>query len=155
MGALPVWLAGIVGGIIAGGVMGATITILAPYRGFGGFDLPARLTAASVQGADALDGEASSVVLGGVLHFLLSILYGVLFAFLVYAFGLTQHDVYTRAGLLLGAGGLYGGLIFGLNDLALLPVVNRWMVKQLPFIDFSAVHILFGALLGWAMLIFL
>jgi hypothetical protein len=156
MGALPVWLAGIVGGIICGAVMAAGMTIIAPYRGFGEFDMAAKLTAATVQGEDALDGGGSSVILGGLIHFLVAIIYGVIFAFLVFAFGLTQPalDVYTRAGILLGAGLMYGGLIFGINYLLLLPALNRWMLRQFPLIDFAGIHLLFGGILGWCMLIF-
>jgi hypothetical protein len=156
MGALPVWLVGIIGGILGGTVMAAGMTIIAPYRGFGEFDMAAKLTAATVQGEDALDGGDSSVVLGGLMHFLIAILYGVIFAFLVFVFGLTSStlDAYTRAGILLGAGLLYGGLIFGINDLLLLPILNRWMIKQLPFLDFAGIHLLYGGILGWCMLIF-
>jgi hypothetical protein len=154
MGALPVWLAGIAGGLIAGAVMAAGITILAPYRGYGEFTSPARLTAATIQGRDALDGGVSTVALGGLVHFALSIVYGVIFALLVVALGLTRYDVFTRAGMLLGAGAPYGSLTFGVNYLALLPLINRQMREQLPLVDFGALHALFGILLGYAVLIF-
>lgn len=45
---MPIWLAGILGGIIAGGVMLGGIMTLAPFRGFGEFFAAPRLVAASV-----------------------------------------------------------------------------------------------------------
>jgi hypothetical protein len=54
--------------------------------------------------------------------------------------------------VLLGAGILYGGLIYGMN-VVVLPGVNCRMSRQLPLLDRGTEHLLWGALLGWSILI--
>lgn len=151
---MPVWIMGILGGLIGGSVMGLFLTIEAPYRTFGGFATPAKLVTAARSGPDALDGGGGAVLMGTVIHYLISIILGVIFALLMAAFNLIHLPFYTAAGVLIGAGLIYGNIIFGTVEFLLLPFLDRPLMQRMPFIDFGLAHVLFGGLLGWSLLVF-
>lgn len=151
---MPAWIAGVIGGVIAGAVMALCITVVAPYRGFGQFVTPAKLVAVSVGGTDALDGGTRSMLLGAGLHFLVSAILGVIFALLMAVFGLTSLVIGARMGIVLGCGLIYALLIFTFNEYITLPLLNRPLLRHLPFIDFSIVHLIFGGVLAWTIVIF-
>src|SRR5438309_1540042 len=84
-----------------------------------------------------------------VPHFALASFLGAFFAVLMGAFRLTSLGVYARAGVLLGSGIIYGNLIFGISEFLALPIFDRALVRRVPLVDFGAVHVVFGAVLGW------
>lgn len=146
---MPIWLAGIVGGLIAGAVMIGGIMTLAPFRGFGDILTPPRLVAGTVQGEAAVNGGVSSAALGLGIHFVVSVIFGVLFAMLMAGLGLTSFGPYVRFFAVPGSGVLYAISVFGLTEYAIVPFVDRPFFKGLPPLDWCLMHILYGAVLGW------
>lgn len=154
MTTMPVWVMGLLGGLIGGGVMGLGMTFLAPYRNFGGFATPAKLVTVAVSGPNAVDEGGNAVALGAAIHLVLSMILGVIFALLMAAFNLIYLPFYTAAAVLLGSGLIYASLVFGVSEFLALPFLDRPMMRRLPFLDFGAMHMIWGGLLGWAILIF-
>jgi hypothetical protein len=134
------WRAAVIAGIFAGIAFQLIMMVLSPtIVGHNTFYMP-RLTAAIVLGRSTLPPAtmtASSVVIGLFVHFVLSILFTMLLAFLIHRWGIIV--------------GILGGALFGLA----LYAINFWTLTY--FFDwffaartwlFVLAHILFGAVGG-------
>lgn len=146
---MPIWLAGIIGGLIAGGVMIGGIMTLAPFRGFGNLLLTPKLVAGSVQGEAAVNGGMASAVLGLTLHAIVSGTLGFAFAVMMAGLGLTRFGQHVRFAAVPGSSLVYGMCAFGVSEYVALPLIDRPMFKRLPPLDWALMHILYGAVLGW------
>lgn len=146
---MPIWLAGIIGGLIAGGVMIGGIMTLAPFRGFGGVLTPPQLVAGTLQGETAVNGGPASAAIGLALHMLIAAILGFAFAVMMAGLGLTDFTANVRFAAVPGSGIVYGMCAFGVTEYAVLPFVDRPMFKHLPPLDWALMHVLYGAVLGW------
>lgn len=146
---MPIWLAGIIGGLIAGGVMIGGIMTLAPFRGFGGILTPPQLVAGTLQGETAVNGGPASAAIGLALHMLIAAILGFAFAVMMAGLGLTDFTANVRFAAVPGSGIVYGMCAFGVTEYAVLPFVDRPMFKRLPPLDWALMHVLYGAVLGW------
>lgn len=146
---MPIWLAGIVGGLIAGGVMMGGIMLLAPFRGFGAVETPPRLIAGTVQGEAAVNGGMSSTTIGLSLHFSVATILGLLFALLMAGLGTTNLVADVRFFIIPVAGAAYALSAFGVSEAAVLPFVDRPLFAKLPPLDWALMHLVYGAVLGW------
>lgn len=146
---MPIWLAGIIGGLIAGGVMIGGIMTLAPFRGFGNLLLTPKLVAGTVQGEAAVNGGVASAAIGLLLHAVVSATLGFAFAVMMAGLGLTSFGPNVRFFAVPGSGVVYGMCAFGVSEYAALPFIDRPMFKRLPPLDWALMHIVFGAVLGW------
>lgn len=146
---MPIWLAGIVGGLIAGGVMIGGIMTLAPFRGFGNLLLTPKLVAGSIQGEAAVNGGLTTAALGLLLHGVVSATIGFAFAVMMAGLGLTSFAPNVRFAAVPGSGIVYGMCAFGVSEYVVLPLIDRPMFKRLPPLDWALMHVLYGAVLGW------
>ena len=146
---MPIWLAGIVGGLIAGGVMIGGIMTLAPFRGFGDLLTPPKLVAGTLQGEAAANGGVASAAVGLALHAVVAATLGFAFAVMMAGLGLTSFQPDVRFGAVPGSGIVYGVCVFGVAEYLALPLIDRPMFKRLPPLDWLLMHILYGAVLGW------
>lgn len=146
---MAIWLAGIVGGIIAGGVMLVGIMTLAPFRGFGEFFTAPKLVAVSVQGAAAINGGKRSVVVGAAVHVAISIVFGFLFAMLMAGLGLPSFGLYIRMFIIPLSGMLYGIALFGGSEYLVVPFIDKPFFKEINPLDWALMHVVYGMILGW------
>lgn len=146
---MPIWLAGIIGGAIAGITMLGGLMSIAPYRGFGAFLTPPKLIAGAAHGELALREGIGAVTLGVLIHLLVSMALGFLFALLAVALSLVNFVPDVRFFVLPVGGVIYALIAYTLGEYVALPFVDRPMFKYLPPVDFAIMHILFGAILGW------
>lgn len=144
------WVAAILGGLIAGGVMLLTLMALAPFRGFGEVFTPLRLIAATVEGEHrAYHSSWPTYAVGLGMHAVLSIVCGLLFTTFMTVLHLTQLDILARMAVVGGSGLIYGNVLFGASRFFFLPLLDWPMAKRIPLMDFALAHVLFGAILGW------
>lgn len=146
---MPIWLAGIVGGVIAGGVMIGGIMTLAPFRGFGDLLTTPKLVAGTVQGEAAVNGGRGSATLGLLLHTAVAATLGFIFAVMMAGLGLTNFAPNIRFAAVPGSGMVYGMCVFGVTEYVALPLIDRPMFKRLPPLDWALMHVIYGAVLGW------
>ena len=144
----PEWVypysAGILGGLIGG------LGVAAVGLGYGVYSgnvwLPVNVVGAALlrsmqnQSADALGlFDPAALIAGLVIHALMSITLGLMFAFLLPA--LPGRPLYW--------GPVIGPLLWVGAYVAALPLINPVMVRNLEIISFTLANILFGILLGW------
>lgn len=146
---MAIWLAGLVGGIIAGGVMLAGIMTLAPFRGFGEFLTAPKLMAASVRGDIAVNGGKGTAVLGAVVHLVIATICGFGFAMLMAGLGLTGTGLNIRMFIVPLSGMLYGIALFGGSEYLVVPFVDRPFFKEINPLDWALMHVVYGMVLGW------
>ena len=146
---MAIWLAGIVGGIIAGGVMLAGIMTLAPFRGFGEFLTAPKLVAASVRGEMAVRGGKGTAALGATVHLVIALVVGFAFAMVMAGLGLTSFGLYIRMFIVPLSGMLYGIALFGGSEYLVLPFVDRPFFKEINPLDWALMHVVYGMVLGW------
>lgn len=146
---MAIWLAGIIGGLIAGAVMLGGIMSIAPFRGFGGFFAPPKMVAGVARGEVALREGMGTAALGLLIHLLVSAALGFLFALLAIVLSLVKWGPDVRFFVLPVGGMIYALIAYALGEYIALPLVNRPMFKYLPPVDFALMHILYGLILGW------
>lgn len=146
----PEWVypysAGILGGLIGGlGVAGVGL-------GYGVYSgnlwLPVNVVAAAIlrnlqsQSAEVLARfDPAALIIGLLIHALMSISLGLMFAFILPA--LPGRPLYW--------GPVIGPLLWVGGYVAALPLLNPIMVRNLEINSFTIANILFGILLGWWM----
>jgi hypothetical protein len=147
--ALPnvIGLGGAVAGLLAGAVMVVLSPILSLLTGLSVWE-PPKLIAATVLGERALSQpgfDLGPVLLGGVLHFVTSIILGIIF-------GVISHRVLhltTDFGLPIYVGLCYGMLIFFVAYFVILPGVNPAIVQNSAGMGpLIAQNLVFGLVLG-------
>ena len=136
-----VWNGGIVAGIIAGVVMAMFSMGYAGMMGMG-FLTPLRLLAGPLYGVDALIGGAGVLLVGLMVHMMVSAMYGVIFAALV--------GRRTSGGAAAGWGLLYGAVVWAVMRYGVVPITDSTMNDRIPVMAgaFFFEHLLFGIVLG-------
>ena len=131
---------GAVGGVAAGIVFAAVTMWFADSTG-GKAEMPLRMIATIVKGDQVMATGTTSPALGGVVHVVLSALFGMLFALAVPRF--------RTNGTVALAGTIYGLLLYVLNFLVLTPLVfTTFRMANQPFE--VVIHLVFGTLLSFA-----
>ncbi len=139
---------GAIGGLIAGIVFAMFEMLMAALLQEAFFG-PLRMIGATVLGRDALQPGyplATAAVVGMLVHMILSVAYGIVFALVV-----SYAPTLARTALLLvTAAGLYGLLLWLLNFYAVAPLAGwSWFPNRTnPLVQFVAHTFMFGAVLG-------
>jgi uncharacterized membrane protein YagU involved in acid resistance len=107
-------LRGALGGVLAGLVF-AGVTMWFAHSTGGTPDMPLRMISTIVKGDGAMAAGTTSPALGGVVHVVLSALFGMVFALAV--------PVFRTNGTVALAGTVYGLLLYVVNFLLLTPLV--------------------------------
>jgi hypothetical protein len=135
------WRAAIIAGIVAAIVFLLVQMVARAALTPGGFWVPLRYIASIVMGESVLPPPASfalaPVLVGLLVHFILSIIYALILAFIIHRWGL--------------AVGIVGGAIFGLGLYAInyytFSYLFPWFFPIRSWIDIAS-HVLFGAVAG-------
>src|SRR5687767_10755830 len=136
---------GTIGGIVAGLVFAAfEMVASAAMMGMDAFFMPLRMIGAIALGPSALEPAYSlfsAGLAGVVIHVVLAIIYGVIFAV-------------TTGGLRSGATEIFIGTAFGfalwlVNFYVIAPMACPWFLASSPLIQFIAHTFFFGSVLGW------
>ncbi len=139
-------LTGAVMGLLAGMVFILFELIMAGITG------PSAMTAlraisAIVLGPGALEPSVNvgaAVVIGLIVHFVLSAIFGLIFGMIVWA----ARSLIGSDGVLVGAAALYGLVLWIVNFYMIAPRAFPWFAEANPVVQFFA-HILFyGGVLG-------
>lgn len=135
--------AGIAAGLIGGVLMAGWAMIATSALGLGPFAVP-ELIGCAFRGPEALLRGASTILIGIVLHLIVSAFYGVLFATLV------RRD--TPRGIAALAGIAFSLGVFVLMTFVVVPVVNPVMANRVSMMigTMLIMHMLFGIGLGLA-----
>ncbi len=133
--------AGVLSGMMAGGVMAIFLAMASASRGRE-MVAPIRMIAATVYGEQALQGPARFPILltGLMIHFMTAALFGLIWVALL---GRTSYP----AAILGGA--VYGLFIWAVQEYAILPAINKPLARRMDPGLFAAAHLLFGAMLGF------
>lgn len=135
------WRAAVFAGLIAGAIFLVSLLIIYPVATGGSPWILLRMIAAVVLGQDALTPinapSGSVAVVAVLLHFVLSLLYTLIVAFVVHRWGVL---------LAVLVGGLIGLAIYLINVFT-FTIFFDWftLAREWPFL---VVHILFGAVAG-------
>ena len=134
--------AGAVAGIVAGVVMAGWAMLFSAYTA-AGFWLPPQLIAATVFGPVAMVRGMEAVLIGVLLHVVVSAGFGILFALMT---GWRP----LGGGELIVAGLAYGAAIWAVMTFGILPLVNPTMSARVALepANWLFQHLLFGALLA-------
>lgn len=138
---MPWWLAGIVAGLIAGVAMAMVAMMLMPMMKQP-LLYPVQLMAGTFEGDAALSGGMGTDFLGLMLHMVMSIVFGVLFAAIMLALG------WTALWVLIVAGIVWALLVWAINQFVTLPIVDKLMAERMPPMPFAMTHIVYGVVLG-------
>lgn len=144
--ARPTLAQGVVGGLIGGVVyfvFALAITVLT--GGVEAIPLPLRQIGAVVLGPEALEPSydfVTAAVAGNAVHFVLSAVYGGLYA-------VTARSIGLHSALLLILGGaLYGLAIYAANLFVIFPALYPWFLANDPVIQATLHALAFGAVIG-------
>lgn len=137
---------GAVAGLIAGLVFLVLELVLVPLALGGPLWGPPRMMAAIAMGDGVLPPpatfDAGVVLVGMLVHFALSAVLGVIFAWLAKASGLS-------GGMLLLAGAVFGLLVYIVNFYG-LTAIFPWFAMARNWVTILA-HIVFGLVLAWSL----
>ncbi len=142
-GSAPIVEAGIVAGVGGGVLMGIWLMLVTAAGGMG-FLAPLKLIAATFYGQNAMTGGGVVALAGLVLHVIVSLVFGVIFAVLIIRAA-------PAIGPSWGSAILYGAVTWALMTFVVLPVVDPLMrstVATMPLAWFAA-HILYGVGLAY------
>ncbi len=136
------WKAAIIAGIIAGAIFMILEMILVPLVGGGSPWGPPRMIAAIGMGKEVLpppgDFALMPVMVAMVIHFILSIIFAVILAFIIQRFSL---------GLAILIGAIFGLLLYFVNFYGFTAVFPWFAMARNAVSIFS--HIVFGAAAAW------
>lgn len=136
-----IWRGGPVAGIIAGIIMAIVSMLITAAMGMG-FWLVPKMIAATFLGVDALVGGAGAVILGVIVHLIVSAILGLIFAFLTPRIISASSDF--------GLGIVFGVVVWAVMTFIVLPLINDVMrdrVALMPFAWFIE-HLVFGGSLA-------
>lgn len=136
---------GIVMGIVAGIVFAVFEMIVAALMGMG-FFAPLRMISAVALGEQALEASYSLgavIVVGLIVHMVLSAIYGVVWGIVVSAWSL----LHQRTWLVVGAT-VYGLVLWLVNFYVIAPIAFPWFGMADPVVQFIAHTFFFGSALG-------
>lgn len=131
-----VWQHGLVGGAVAGIVMGAFAMITMAITG-DGFFRPLELIGSIMWGATMTGG--SVIVVGLLTHMAMAMALGLLYSYL---FPFMKVEPVVQ-------GLVYGAVVWFLAQIVVLPQVAAYTSDGFPVWMFLAAHLLFGASLGF------
>jgi len=129
---------GALGGLIAGMVM-AMVAMLYTLIAQGDLLAPLKQMGATFFPADS--GSATSLVAGLVLHMMMSIVFGIIFALLA-------KDRIAGVGPLVLAGMIFIAVEWAIARFVVLPVVDRPLVATFGASGGIVAHLMFGIVLG-------
>ncbi|MDQ3636011.1 MAG: hypothetical protein M3405_16140 [Acidobacteriota bacterium] len=136
------WKAAIIAGIVAGAIFMMLEMILVPLVGGGSPWGPPRMIAAIGMGKEVLpppgDFALMPVMVAMVIHFVLSIIFAVILAFIIQRFSL---------GLAILIGAIFGLLLYFINFYGFTAVFPWFAMARNAVSIFS--HIVFGAAAAW------
>lgn len=131
---------GVIGGLVSGMVFVGVTMWFASTMPDGKAEMPLRMMSTIVKGSDAMAAGTTSVGLGWVVHLVLSMAFGIVFALLV--------PMLRTNGTVALAGTVYGALLYVVNFLVLAPLIfTVFRDANQPFELFA--HIVFGTLLSF------
>jgi hypothetical protein len=136
---------GLVAGIVAGIVFAMFEMLVAAIQGMG-FFAPLRTIAAIVLGEGTLEPSSSltsAVVVGLIVHMMLSAVYGLVLALVVWAWTLLQQPLWSVVGAT-----IYGFALWIVNFFAIAPVAFPWFGMADDLVQFVAHPFFFGTVLG-------
>jgi len=132
-------------GFLAGIVFAAfELVAAAAMMGGDAFFMPLRMMGAILLGRDALDPGYSllaAATAGVVVHLVLSIIYGIVFAIVLGGLRSAMWDS--------GIGGAYGLALWIVNFYLIAPWAFPWFLDANPVVQFVAHTFFFGLPLGW------
>lgn len=139
-------LTGVVMGLLAGMAFILFELIMAAIIGPSAV-MVLRAISAIVLGPGALEPSVNvgaAVVIGLIVHFVLSAVFGLIFSMVVWA----VPSLISSDGVLLGAAAIYGLVLWIVNFYVIAPRAFPWFTEANPVVQFFA-HILFyGGVLG-------
>jgi hypothetical protein len=137
-GFAPRSLAGVVSGLFAGACMMVFAVLYTGLSGRGWWLMP-KLFAATFLGVGALVGGAGAVVLGLVIHAVVSVLWGIFFAFCV--------SRSTTVWYAMGWGVFHGFFVWMTMTWTVLPWADPTLYPRLAFTGgpWLAAHVVYGA----------
>lgn len=138
---------GIIGGIIAGALFAISEMVMAALMGMPAW-VPLQMIGAIVLGPGVLPPSAptiSTVLVGMIVHFILSAIYGVVLALIALAIPALRSSV----GLMTIVGMVYGLVLWLVNFYVIAPVLFPWFAEASPVVQFVAHVFFFGAVLGY------
>ncbi|HEX7021857.1 MAG TPA: hypothetical protein VF171_03300 [Trueperaceae bacterium] len=146
--------AGILAGLVAGVALALAQALISLAQGSGILG-PFRLVASLMLGERAFAPDESVALLVGsglVIHFVLAVVFGLLFVWLLALF----FQLSARSSLLVLYGLLYGFLLFEVNFLAVLPLlfpklVPRFGITALLWRGIVCYSLVYGPVLGMMM----
>lgn len=142
---------GAIGGVIAGLVFAMFEMIMAALlNGANAFFMPLRMIGATVLGQEALQPSYSLLTagfVGLVVHMMLSIAFGTVFALLVSALPMLANS----PSLLLVAASVSGLLLWLVNFYVIAPALgwNWFPTRTNPLVQFLAHTVMYGTVLGF------
>ncbi len=138
---------GAIGGIIAGLVFAMFEMVMAALLN-GAFFGPLRMIGAIVLGREALQPSyplLTAIVVGLVVHMMLSAIYGIVFALIVAA----VPALASSPAALIAAASVYGLVLWLVNFYVVAPLADWvWFTQSNPVVQFIAHTVMFGAVLG-------
>lgn len=136
--------AGLLSGLIAGTIMALFLMIASASREEG-MIAPLRLIAATVYRDRALKGPSRFpvVMTGTMIHFATALFLGLVWGF-IWAVFLGRRAAFAAP----FGGAVYGLIIWAIQSYAVLPLINRPLVRGIDPGLFAVAHLLFGATLG-------
>ncbi len=141
------WLpVGLMMGVVAGIVFIIFETVTAGITGPSPA-MPLRMISAIVLGAGALQPSinvAAAAVVGLIVHFILSAIFGLIFGVVVWIVG----PLTRSRGTLIAAATVYGFLLWIINFYVVAPQAFPWFAEANPVVQFVAHTFFFGAPLG-------
>ena len=128
-------IAGFLIGIVAGIIFAMFEMIVAALMGMG-FFAPLRMISAIVLGEGALDPSYSlgaAIVVGLIVHMMLSAVYGVIFGLVVSGWALLRQRIWVVV-----VATVYGLLLWLVNFYIIAPVAFPWFGMADPLVQFIA-----------------
>lgn len=147
--AWPPWVypyrAGIIGGLLGGAALALVGVLYGLISGIGPW-LPVNLVAATVlrhmqsQPVELLKQfDALALIVGTVIHLLMSVGLGLIFSFILPA--MPGRPLYW--------GPVIGPVLWVGATVAVLPLINPVMAANVEWVSFALANILYGLVLGW------
>lgn len=138
---------GAIAGIIAGIVFAVyEMVVSAAMAGAGAFFMPLRMIGAIALGPAALEASyplLAAGLAGVIVHMLLSVIYGAVFA--VVAGGL------RKMGVLVALAMAFGFALWVVNFYLIAPMAFPWFTETNPLVQFIGHTFFFGGVLGYAL----
>lgn len=144
---MPMWLAGIVAGLIAGIGMAMVAMMVMPAMGKN-FLMPVKLMAGTFEGEGAVDGGGGTVMTGMMIHMMMSAVLGLIFALIVAALGWSGFWPLVIGGM------VYALIVWVVMEFGILPLVDKVMRERMSPALFAMTHVVYGFLLGLFLFLF-